>query len=512
MAFADSLLRNVSFGPNDISFHIDRSNRAFANSCRDVTPFNLCELEDLYYAVCAKIKDFQNGAEILLDNGFKTPHDDYFQYNCVPLIALGPIKLGDFKSCLAAQQQLLHGMQLTTLLDEAIVWRGMDERKEQSVVGYKNDRSILRHHRMQVRKDQFDDNVNGVVKILGDRGFQGHLEHFESVNHLSEITNMSSGMIFAQLAEKYSNVPDGFTHNRTFPPSSRIKEGGSQAPHTPEYVSPYNLNERAKKSRAPGGPVMPCICDPECVCAPLCASDPTQNCLCEDNGLFVRVTEGVDIDDLDVPDLVRRERPASASSKSHSSSNCSKADMPTNHTNNIPLLKATSAWGIAFSPTNEEDAALQEVGDQRFEQVTQAANHLGPSTVEESSADQFDDILSIFDSSLSSTSVHRANLCYWGTSQFSSPRHSSLAYRDALVRPFSKECDTPPKRQSTRSVVAKHLFSTSTTVKSAERNMSAVSDALRIISADSGRIAKSDTKRLLPDVTLRSLKRTFHRR
>ncbi|KAL9630423.1 MAG: hypothetical protein Q9164_006423, partial [Protoblastenia rupestris] len=458
------------------------------------------------------IKDFQHGAEILLDNGFKTAHDDYFQYNCVPLIALGPIKLGDFKSCLLAQQQLLHGMQLTTLLDEAIVWRGMVERKEQPVVSYKNDCSILRHHRMQLTKDQFDDNVIGVVNILGNQGFQGHLEDFESVNHLNEITKMSSGMIFAQLAEKYTNVPDGFNHNRTFPPSSRIKEGSSQAHHTPEYVSPYNLNERAKKSRAPGGPDMPCICDPECMCAPLCASDLTQNCLCEDNGLFVRVTEGVDIDDLDVPDLVRQERPASASSSSHSSSNCSKAEMPPNHTETVPLLnEAISAWGIAFNPTNDEDAALQEVGDQRFEQVTQAANHLGPSTVEESSADQFDDILSIFDSSLSSTSVHRANPCYWGTSQFSPPRHSSLAYRDALIRPFSKECDTPPKRQSTRSVVAKHLFNTSTTVKSAERNMSAVSNALRIISADSGRIAKQETKRALPDVSLRSFKRTFHR-
>lgn len=48
---------------------------------------------------------------------------------------------------------------------------------------------------------------------------------------------------------------------------------------------------------------MPCICDPECMCADLCAGDLTQNCLCEENGLFCLVTKGWDIDDLDVPDL-----------------------------------------------------------------------------------------------------------------------------------------------------------------------------------------------------------------
>ncbi len=58
-----------------------------------------------------------------------------------------------------------------------------------------------------------------------------------------------------------------------------------------------------KRLDRPGLPEMPCICDPECMCADLCAGDLTQNCLCEENGLFCRVTEGWDIDDLDVSDL-----------------------------------------------------------------------------------------------------------------------------------------------------------------------------------------------------------------
>jgi len=58
------------------------------------------------------------------------------------------------------------------------------------------------------------------------------------------------------------------------------------------YISPYNLDERMKRLDRPGLPEKPCICDPECMCADLCADDLTQNCLCEENGLFCLVTEG----------------------------------------------------------------------------------------------------------------------------------------------------------------------------------------------------------------------------
>ena len=68
------------------------------------------------------------------------------------------------------------------------------------------------------------------------------------------------------------------------------------------YISPYNLNERIKRLDRPELPELPCICDPECMCFDLCAGDLTQNCLCEENGLFCRITEGWDIDDLDIPD------------------------------------------------------------------------------------------------------------------------------------------------------------------------------------------------------------------
>lgn len=71
------------------------------------------------------------------------------------------------------------------------------------------------------------------------------------------------------------------------------------------YISPYNLNERAKIWTKPGVAEKPCICDSDCLCYSLCQTDLTQNCLCEDNPSFVRVTEGASIDDLDVPDLVR---------------------------------------------------------------------------------------------------------------------------------------------------------------------------------------------------------------
>ncbi len=81
------------------------------------------------------------------------------------------------------------------------------------------------------------------------------------------------------------------------------------------YISPYNLDERMKRLDRPGLPEKPCICDPECMCADLCADDLTQNCLCEENGLFCLVTEGWDIDDLDVPDLEGVEQSKSVNTR-----------------------------------------------------------------------------------------------------------------------------------------------------------------------------------------------------
>ncbi|KAL9098788.1 MAG: hypothetical protein Q9163_005614 [Psora crenata] len=437
----------VSPGPNDISFHINRAGN-LVNFPYGVTLMALGELEDLYYATWAKTKDLLNRAETLLDNGFKAPSDDYFEYASIPLAALGPIKLGDFKACLIAQQVLLQGEQLKTLLGQGIMAKNTLANREQSGLVTVIDHVIQQNYHAHI--PTYPNRANSSPPHNSLRGISDRIEGF------SDITNMSSGMIFAQLAEKYRDVYNDSPQERNPLLIPEAYRGTSGAKHAPEYVSPYNLDERAKKLRAPGGPEMPCICDRDCICAPLCASDPNQNCLCEENGLFVRVTEGMDIDDLDVPDLVRQSR------HSWTSSTGSKSSAHQAAAENIPSWDdVLSAWDTAIKPINGQDLALEDTRNQQPEQIAQAACDSSSSDVISSFGDQFDNILS----SGFLTSSTSATCQYWGNVQILPPRSSSNAYHEALTRPFSKECDTPPKRPSTRSIVARRLFNHATISK-----------------------------------------------
>ncbi|KAL9123625.1 MAG: hypothetical protein Q9217_006959, partial [Psora testacea] len=477
---------NTSSGPNDISFHINRSDSFLVNFSYDVNSLDLGAFEDLYYAACAKIKDLLHRAEILLDNGFKTHHDDYFGYTHFPLITLGPIKLGDFKACLLTQQRLLLGEQLTTLLNEGIMRKSTRVNRHPFAVISRNDRVTPQYHYLQMATGPVKQNPQGANRNSRYRISQFGLGWEGGSNRLSEVTKMSSGMIFARLAEKHRRTSSESTQDPSIPTSPDGNQGISQVQHIPEYISPYNLDERAKKLRAPGGPEMPCICDPECMCVPLCASDTTQNCLCEENGLFARVTEGMDIDDLDVPDLIRRKRLSWASSNSSS-----KASTSQTHTERKPpLVEVMTAWESALKPIDDPNVAFDEIRNQQAEQIAPVANDCGHSDVVEVSTNQFDEILSSKDFSPVSTPMKTQ---YWADFQITPPCNSSLAYREALVRPFSRECATPPKRQSSRFLVARRLFSASSTLKSRVKKVSSVTNPLRGTLTSSGMIVKLGT-------------------
>ena len=502
------MLQNTTSGPNDIHFHIARSDSFFITFPYNVTLLDLGEFEDLYYAACAKIKDFLHRANILLDNGFKNSQDNYFEYACLPLSALGPIKLGNFKACLLAQQKLLQGEQLVKLLDEGVTRKSMRANRQQYGAMSMNDSCAQQIQQFHESLGQNTGGADGANSNSRHRSFQQGSKGPGEIDRLADITNMSSGMIFAQLAEKHRNVAVKSRQVQIPPTSSTAEQGSFEANYVPKYISPYNLDERAKKLRAPGGPAMPCICDPDCMCVPLCASDPTRNCLCEENGLFVRVTEGMDIDDLDVPDLVRRKRQSSASGSSSSSSSSSKTSVALSPTESAPTWdEVISAWEIAVKSLDHRDATLDEIQGQQIEQKAQATEDVNAPNMLQFSTNQFNDILSS-GAFYTLPTLHNQTR-YRGNFQITPPRNSSLAYREALVRPFAKECATPPKRPSTRYSVARRLFSTSAPFKPAEKGPSAVVHSFESVSANSGRIAKLGRKRALAEVTLPSLKRTF---
>lgn len=460
-----------------------KTNGFFTSSPLSINIINLGEFEDLYYAAFAKLKDLLIGTDLLLANGFRVPHDVHFTYGSEPLASLGGIKLGDFKASLLTQQSILDSDGLRDLLNEGITRKIMHD----------NELSSQQLNQIQQAHEDSDTRCKGT-----HLNTEQHIRLRRGIfnQNLRDVSNKSCGMIFGELAEKYRPTVASMASDR----AQIHRQSTPEAPQalreltTPDYVSPYNLNERAKKLNAPGGPEMPCICDPECMCVPLCASDPTQNCLCEENGLFVRVTEGMDIDELDVPDLVRRERRVSKmSDRSVTSSTAAPQGVQ------VDWSRCVAAWEAAGTVHNHQHNIIQEMEKQAKEQETQLGQGAEFQEPISNSADQFEDVLSTSGISELSEFQHQE-------SPYILPaKMSSLAYREALTQPFSKLCNSSPRRIRRGPSVAQRIFRISGSGSQATKRHLAVDQG-----TNAGR-PKRDTKRTLGDVSFTNLKRALMR-
>lgn len=459
----------------------------------DITILSLGEFEDVYYATCAKLKELKNGVDVFLTNGFKAPQDTHLTYHGTQLDMLGPISAGDFKASLLVFENILYSRELTELLNKGIMKKCMRDNKYEGHKQNNQDQDIADNGVDQVQIVQ-----HGVWKHTEEHiryrhnVFQKNLSWLTGVGGLQNMRNMSCSMIFANLAEKYrptvmSMGSEGASIDRE--PTPDTPHISHEAKSNSQYVSPYNLDERAKKLYAPGGPEMPCICDPECMCAPLCASDPTQNCLCEENGLFARVTQGMDIDDLDVPDLVRRKRHGSEISGSSTASILTNAEQ-------LPVWPiGTTDYPTVDDPFDDLEGAIHEVERQRQYQQSRASIN----------ADLAD--TNAMNGILGSSDVGEYQ--FWEAQTAKPLRVSSLSYRDALTQPFSKQCEYPPKRSS----VAQRLFSSRSKASTPAKRPLTLDQATLSQSTYGAttKVLKQASKRSIADMSFAGLKAVLHR-
>ena len=424
-----------------------RSSAFFTTVPFGITLLQLGELEDLYYAACAKLKDLLSNIDLLWRNGFKRPDETYFTYFDPPLNKLGPVNIKDFRCSLIVHESILHSPELRSLLNSAVV----GSRFRYGDRSYEQDRSET-HTSTQFKAQHIqaiwaidDNHAETRLQVKCGHGNE-RVALLDSVQGLQDTSNMSCAMIFGALSEKY----------RTSGPRESLEESSIVRMSTPEvpkassrtpnayYTSPYNLDERAKKLSALGGPEMPCICDPECICAPVCASDCTQNCLCEENALFARVTEGMNIDDLDVPDLVRRKRQGSSVSKSTVSfCGTSRDTLPEYTSNKMGEASAVPPVDISYGAMDE----MQKQMDQQKSQIF--SNFVLPEDLALRSMQ-----VQSNPSNETATPGFDRNL-FWDSKVSSRSRDYNLSYREALKQPFAVQCAYPPKRSS----VARRLFS-----------------------------------------------------
>lgn len=101
----------------------------------------------------------------------------------------------------------------------------------------------------------------------------------------------------------------------TLSPLEKIEQRGSHA-STRLYDSD-KVGHRFQLSHQADGPESLCTCSADCLCAPLCAAEPTETCLCIENSLFCHMTRNVNIEDIHYPGKSEEEAEAARAGRQH---------------------------------------------------------------------------------------------------------------------------------------------------------------------------------------------------
>ena len=314
---------------------------------------DLGELEDLYYATCAKLKERLDDINIRLANKFIRPEENYFSYNSEGFGVPDPVTASDWKATLLAHAAFLYDPLVEGIMSRAVFLKhkraneaeppcrlpfngnfpGLRDVRNMSsgmIFGSLSEKYRITVFQEELEKAQAAQLQKTHISVDGrhicsetedrGRGSGGTISIVHSHNYKGRGAQIDKQSDSTE-AKTTSNIDQHiFLHGSKSPAGETLRrEQYNEIADQPQqrYVSPYNLDERAKKLGRANGPEKPCICDPECICVPLCAPDSTQNCFCEENALFCRVTEGMDIDDLSYPTKAVEEEDAERASKDY---------------------------------------------------------------------------------------------------------------------------------------------------------------------------------------------------
>lgn len=300
----------------------------------------------MYYATCAKVKERLDDINIRLSNGFIQPNDDYFTYDSKGFGLTDPVTAGAWKATLTLHEEFLYDPLVEGIMNRAVLLkqkRALETtatlplpRGTSKVPGLRNVCNmscgmifggLSEKYRVIVQREEFEKARARPFKT-SDAFPASHPASTHKVLRISSgsipIVHQSSkrskantiATVQASYINHYGNTAQGeVVHEPSHDHQPTQHHETMNKPH--RYISPYNLDERAKKLNRPDAPEKPCICDPECMCAPLCASNPTQNCFCEANGLFRRVTKGMDINEWSYPTKAEEEEEVEKAGKEY---------------------------------------------------------------------------------------------------------------------------------------------------------------------------------------------------
>lgn len=180
----------VSDGPDDIKFFVQRSDYIFKKPY-NISTADLGEIEDLYYATCAKVKALRSVVNIYIDEGFRAPNFEYFSYDSPGLRHLAPVELSHFRTMLEMHETALYSERLTKPLNAAVLEKNwcLLKRGDKRCITADSLLGGLRYDET-IRQGQ---SMNGV-------------KWSPQVQGLQDLRNKPCGLVFAELTEKYNPI------------------------------------------------------------------------------------------------------------------------------------------------------------------------------------------------------------------------------------------------------------------------------------------------------------------
>ncbi|KAI9734367.1 MAG: hypothetical protein M1834_002473 [Cirrosporium novae-zelandiae] len=181
--------------PDDLKFHFKRTLAGFKGSAS--VPVDLANFEDLYYALCGKVKAQLGEVDIRLSPQFKTFHTVAFKRSDRHTRRSVEITFEEYKASLEEKEKALYSDDIIIPLDEAILDKKIIAAKKKA-----DDISQL---------DGFVPNGSGPEHDALLRDFLLHRSQqcwVDDITGLRDMTCHSSGMIFGELSERYRDIAE----------------------------------------------------------------------------------------------------------------------------------------------------------------------------------------------------------------------------------------------------------------------------------------------------------------
>ncbi|KAI9817772.1 MAG: hypothetical protein M1827_000891 [Pycnora praestabilis] len=262
-------IKNTGGGENDLLFFIRRTQESDLTGRTKLK--ELADFESLYMAIIAKLKEIIGDIDIRKKNKFLS--DDVILHNQgLDFKTPAEIRVGDFLASLHTKLDLLESKEVRELLRNAIKMRYIFRQRGLILLGHDPAKILAEDATVIEAKNK------EVGKPVSN-------EEWEKAPDLMNHHKMNSAMIMGSLWERYrAELAEEKTSREERATALETKAHRERALNdlcgTPQVEVKETENQKTKPEVVKKAG-LPCACDSECLCVPLCEAEPGQNCICK---------------------------------------------------------------------------------------------------------------------------------------------------------------------------------------------------------------------------------------